>query len=173
MVTSAAEGCLLLRHNGIFARGNDVQVPRVGEIFKYPDGDDNSPVQITIFLERPLKIKAGQYINIWIRSLGVRSLMQSHPFVVASWTGKQQKNLELVIEPRRGWTKKLHSRAITTSRHNRGLSQVLFTRLHRAVVLVDRYEYVFIIASDYSIMAHLLLLEQLVQGTQACKVRAC
>src|SRR5438874_12952673 len=111
-----------------------MQVPRVGEIFKYPDGDDNSPVQMTIFLERPLKIKAGQYINIWMHSLGVRSFMQSHPFVVASWTGKQQKNLELVIEPRRGWTKKLHSRAITASGQTGGLGRVLFTGPHGAAV---------------------------------------
>jgi hypothetical protein len=98
-VTSAAEGYLLLYYNRIFVYSKDIQVPRVGEIFKYPGGDNNSPVQITIFLERLLKIKARQYINIWIYLLGVRSSIQNYPFVVASWTGKQQKNLELVIEP--------------------------------------------------------------------------
>jgi hypothetical protein len=172
IVTSAAEGCLLLHRNRIFAYSKNMQVHRVGEIFKYPDSDNNSPVLMTIFLERLLKIKAGQYINIWIRSLGVRSSIQSHPFVVASWTGKQQKNLELVIEPRRGLTKKLHSCTITASGQNGGLGRVLFTGPHGAVVPVDEYEYVFMIASDYGIVAHLPLLERLVQGTLAREVRA-
>jgi hypothetical protein len=84
----------LLYHIGVFTRIKNGKLPRVGEIFKYPNENDNSPndycpVQITIILQKPLKINTGQYINIYIPSLGIRSSMQTYPFVVASWTGKE------------------------------------------------------------------------------------
>lgn len=115
-------------------------------------------------------MKAGQYVNIF--SLGLSSFMQSHPFVVVSWTGKEQTKLELVIQPRRGWTKKLHSRAMTVSGQNGGLGQVIFTGPHGIPVPVDEYEYVFMIASGHGIIAQLPLLERLVLGTLAREVRA-
>ena len=117
IATSVAEGWLLLHNNGILTYGKDKEVARVREIFKYPDDDGKSPVQLTI-LSKPLKIKAGQYVNICISSLwlGLMSFVQSHPFVVASWNGERLTKLELVIEPRRGWTKALYSRAIAASR---------------------------------------------------------
>ncbi|CZR52131.1 uncharacterized protein PAC_02008 [Phialocephala subalpina] len=150
------------------------KLPRVGEVFKYPGEDDNSPVQLTIIPQEPLRMGAGQYVNIYIPSLGVRSFifMQTHPFVVASWTGKRQTKLELVIEPRRGWTKILQSRAITASGQSGGLGRVLFTGPHGAIVPVSNYEYIFMVASGYGIIAQLPLLERLVQGTLAREVRA-
>jgi hypothetical protein len=104
MATSAYEGVLLLHRNGVVARAKGRKLPRVREVFKYPGEDDNSPVQLTIIPQEPLSMEAGQYINIYLPSLGVRSFifMQTYPLVVASWTGKRQTKLELVIEPRRG-----------------------------------------------------------------------
>ena len=174
IATSAYEGVLLLHRNGVVARAKGRKLPRVGEVFKYPGEDDNSPVQLTIIPQEPLNMEAGQYINIYLPSLGVRSFifMQTHPFVVASWTGKRQTKLELVIEPRRGWTKILQSRAITASGQSGGLGRVLFTGPHGAIVPVGNYEYVFMVASGYGIIAQLPLLERLVQGTLAREVRA-
>jgi hypothetical protein len=172
IATSAAEGMLLLHHNGFFTCARGRKLPRVGEIFKYPGKTDKSPVQVTIVPKEPLKMDAGQYINICIPSLGLRSSMQSHPFVVASWTGRRQTKLELVIEPRRGWTKKLQSRGIDIGGQSGGLGRVLFTGPHGAVVPVGDYEHIFMIASGYGIIAHLPLLERLVQGTFAREVRA-
>lgn len=168
IVTFASEGALWLYHNGIFTR----KIPIIGEVFKYPDSDENSPIQVTILLQTPLAIEAPQYINIWIPSLGIRSSMQSHPFVITSWTGKKQTNLELLIEPRHGWTKRLRSRAVTASGHNGGLGRVLFTGPHGAPVPLYGYEYFFMVASGYGIIPHLPLLERLVQGTLAREVRA-
>jgi hypothetical protein len=149
-------------------------LPRVGEVFKYRGEDENSPIQLTIIPQESLSMKAGKYINLYLPSLGVCPwiFIQTHPFVVASWTGKRQKKLELVIEPRRGWTKILQSGAITVSRQSGGLGRVLFTRPHSTIVPVGSYEYVSIVASGYSIIAQLPLLEQLVQGTLAREVRA-
>ena len=170
--TFLIEGGLSLRSNMLFIPNSNNAGVRVGEIFAYPTEDDRSPIQVTILLQKPLSVRAGQYINICIPSLGLRSMMQSHPFVVASWTGKQQRKLELVIEPCGRWTKRLHSRASGLSGQNGGLGRVLFTGPHGIAVPVENYEYVLMIASGYGILAQLPLLERLVQGTLAREARA-
>lgn len=174
MVTSVYEGWFLLSRNGFIARSKGRKLPRVGEVFKYPDTNDNGPVQLTIVLQEALEMKAGQYVNIYIPSVGIRSFIsiQTHPFVVASWTGKRQTKLELLIEPRRGWTRNLKTRAIPASGESGGLGRVLFTGPHGAIIPVDSYEYILMVASGYGIVAHLPLLERLVQGTLAREVRA-
>ena len=174
MVTSVYEGWFLLSRNGVIARSKGRKLPRVGEVFKYPDTNDNGPVQLTIVLQEALEMKAGQYVNIYIPSVGIRSFIsiQTHPFVVASWTGKRQTKLELMIEPRRGWTRNLKTRAIPASGESGGLGRVLFTGPHGAIIPVGSYEYILMVASGYGIVAHLPLLERLVQGTLAREVRA-
>jgi NAD(P)H-flavin reductase len=168
VVTLAFEGGQFLFRNGVLTN----KMPAVEEIFKYPEGDKSSPFQVTILLQEPLEVKPPQHINIWIPSLGVRYLLQSHPFVVTSWTGKKQTSLELLIEPRHGWTKRLQSKAVTKTGHSGGLGRVLFTGPHGISVPVDEYEYVFMVASGYGIIPHLPLLERLIQGALAHEVRA-
>lgn len=167
-MTLPFEGGLLLLRNGVLTK----KMPIVGEIFKYPKSDGNSPFQATNLLQEPLEIKPPQHINIWIPSLGVWYFMQSHPFVVTSWTGKKQTSLELLIEPRHGWTKRLQSRAITASGHSGGLGRVFFTGPHGISLPVDEYEYVFMVTSGYGIIPQLPLLERLVQGALAHEARA-
>lgn len=125
-----------------------------------------------IVLQAPLKIRPGQYINIWIPSLGIRSWFQTHPFMVASWTGTEQTTLELLIEPRRGWTKRLRSHASIMSGQNNGFGRVLFSGPHGVPVPIEKSEYIFMVASGYGIIPHLPLLERLVQGTLAHEVVA-
>ncbi|KAL9101088.1 MAG: hypothetical protein Q9163_003618 [Psora crenata] len=54
-----------------------------------------------------LDIRAGQ---LWIPSISFWSFLQSHPFTIASW-GNSEKNtsLDLLIEPRKGFTQKLYA----------------------------------------------------------------
>lgn len=162
----ALEGAILLRRSGL-----PMKLPVVGEVFKH-DEKNSGPVSLTIILGRPLEVEAGQYINVFIPSLGIRSLIQSHPFVVASWTGKKQTKLELIIEPRHGWTKRLHSRKTSGSGPSGGLGRVLFTGPHGVPVPVCDYEHHVMIASGYGIIAHLPLLDRLVQGMQAREAQA-
>jgi hypothetical protein len=168
VVTLTLEAWLWLFRNGVLAN----KMPTVGEIFIYPEGDKKSPFQMTIWLEKPLEIEPPQHINIWIPSLGVRYLLQSHPFVVTSWIGKKPTSLELLIEPRHGLTRRLQSLAVPKIGYTGGLGRVLFTGPHGISVPVDRYEYVFMVASGYGIIPHLPLLERLVQGALAHEVRA-
>ena len=65
-------------------------------------------VRVTIDVARPLNVRAGQYVNIWIPSISFWSFLQSHPFTIASWRVKEGvSSLDLLIEPRRGFTQKL------------------------------------------------------------------
>lgn len=175
------EWTVLLRRNGILTisdkrRYNPIistggKLPIVGEIYK-DETESNGPVSLTIILREPLEIQAGQYINVFIPSLGFRSMMQSHPFVVASWTGKRQTKLELIIEPCHGWTKRLHSRAISVSGHSGGLGIALFSGPHGIPVQVCNYGHHIMLASGYGIVALLPLLDRLVQGMQAHEAQA-
>jgi len=63
---------------------------------------------MSIDVPRPLNIKAGQYVNIWVPSVNFWSFVQSHPFTIASWTeGEGGTTLDLMIEPRKGFTQQL------------------------------------------------------------------
>jgi len=52
-----------------------------------------------------MQVKPGQYINLWIPSIGFWSFTQSHPFVVTSWSEWRQDILELFVEPQKGLTR--------------------------------------------------------------------
>ena len=74
---------------------------------------------MTIYVPRLLDIKAGQYVNVWIPSVSFWSFLQSHPFMIASWTQQEgTTSLDLIIEPRKGLTQKLYAYA----EYHRGLS---------------------------------------------------
>jgi predicted ferric reductase len=171
-LAALADRWLLVRRSIAFSRRADGSSLGVIELFKYYD-DDKLPVQLTLRLKDRLKMQAGQYINMWIPSLGLFSRIQSYPFVVTSWTGKRQGYLQFVIEPRGSWTQRLNSRATKESGQDRGLGRVFFTGLHGISPPVDDYKYIFMVASGYGILAHLPLLERLIQGTRAQEVRAC
>ena len=124
-------------------------------------------VQMKIRLSRPLTIEAGQYIKLWIPSVSFWSFLQSHPFVVTSWTDGKQKSLDLFIEPRRGLTRELlsHSGAADSR-------LVLFGGPYGIRAPVGKYETILMVASDFGIAAHLPYLKQLIHGYNARKVRA-
>ena len=71
----------------------------------------NGAVRVTLFPSRSWKVKAGQHINVWIPSVSLWSFLQSHPFIVASWSEGGKPSLDFLIEPRDGFTRKLFDRA--------------------------------------------------------------
>ena len=128
-------------------------------------------VSIRLRLSRPLKVKAGQYICLWIPipSVSYWSLSQIHPFTVTSWSEGEQNYLDLFIEPRRGFTQKL----LTYSKlhHGGGRCLALFSGPHGVGTPIDDYETVLLIASGFGIAALLPHLKQLIYGYNTCKTR--
>ena len=134
-------------------------------------------IKVELTLSRPLKVKAGQYINLWIPSLSFWSIFQSHPFTVASWSDGKQDSLDLFIEPRGGITRKLlhHLTPGTDGSQPRldgSLPRLaLFSGPHGISAPVGDYETVLMVASGSGIVAQLPYLKQLIYGYNARKSR--
>ncbi|KAF2258055.1 hypothetical protein CC78DRAFT_538086 [Lojkania enalia] len=134
-------------------------------------------IKVELTLSRPLKVKAGQYINLWIPSLSFWSIFQSHPFTVASWSYGEQDSLDLFIEPRGGITQKLlHHFTPGTDGSKPHLDGslphlALFSGPHGISAPVGDYETVLMVASGSGIVAQLPYLKQLIYGYNAHKSR--
>jgi hypothetical protein len=128
-------------------------------------------VKVRIQLQKPLDVKAGQAINLWMwmPSVSFWSFLQSHPFVVISWAEKPQDHLDLFIEPRRGLTRELLYHAKSGHTMN---PWVLFNGPYGKSIPIEDCENILIVASGFGIVAHLLYLKQLIHGYNAHEVRA-
>lgn len=127
-------------------------------------------VQVRLTLPRHLKVSAGQYIGLWIPSVSFWSWLQIHPFTVISWTEEKTNSLDLLVEPRGGFTKKLNQH----SKRHEGSSQsciALYTGPHGMSIPMEDYETVLMVASDFGIFAQLPYLKQLMYGYKTCKYR--
>ncbi|KAH0563186.1 hypothetical protein GP486_002245 [Trichoglossum hirsutum] len=170
-----------------------------GSLPKVHIESSNDVVDVTIRLSRPVKVEAGQYINVWIPSVCLWSFMQSHPFVVASWSEGEQKFLYLLIEPRKGFTQKLLDRGkaggngvsknpgVSFTFENNRRSNVVTRKLneirsiwshlvllsgpHGVSAPVGKYEIVLMVASGFGVVSLLPYIRKLMYGFNAGKIR--
>ena len=120
-------------------------------------------VNINVTLSRYLRIRPGQYINLWIPSVSFWSFLQSHPFVVVSWTEGKAESLDLLVIPRKGLTQKMLGHADMDSEGT--LSRlVMFSGPHGSALAAENYEVVVMVATGSGIFAQLPYLQQLVYG---------
>lgn len=127
-------------------------------------------VMIRMTMSRPIEVKAGQYINLWIPSVSFWSFLQSHPFVVTNWADGKQDTLELFIQPRRGLTRELFSHG-TLDERGSVPRLALFSGPHGISVPVGEYETVLMVATGFGIAAQLPYLRKLIHGYNNCKAR--
>ena len=130
---------------------------------------DNSTIKITVHLSRPMRVKAGQYINIWIPWTSLGSVAQTHPFTVTSWSNEPQQHVDLFIEPRRGFTKHLFD----LSHYGSTTSVAMFSGPHGKPLPIHRYENILMLATGFGIAAHLPYLKKLIYDhkSEATSVR--
>ncbi|KAG9231519.1 cell surface metalloreductase [Amylocarpus encephaloides] len=110
----------------------------------------NDMVKIRLSLSRPLEVKVGQHIKLWM------------PLDFWSFC-----TLDLFIEPHRGFTQKL----LQYSKSNHSPRLALFSGPHSTSAPVGDYETVLMVASGFGIAAQLPYLKQLIYGYNACKTR--
>jgi hypothetical protein len=159
--TSVVEYVRVLWRNGTFQHGH------ARALVTHADGS----VKVSITLSRPLKVEAGQNINLWIPSVSFWSFLQSHPFVVASWSHEAQDRLELFVEPRRGLTRDLLYHAQTAEKGATFRSRrVMFSGPHGVSAPVGEYESVFMIATGFGMAALFPYLKKLIHCYQTRKV---
>ncbi|KKZ68760.1 hypothetical protein EMCG_05636 [[Emmonsia] crescens] len=127
------------------------------------DQVEGRPIKIHVTLPQPLEVKAGQYVNLWVPSvgLGLASWMQTHPFMVTSWSPGKQDVLELFAQTRRGLTAKLQARAAVDGSAS---FTVFVSGPHGLSEPVSHYETVLAIASGFGIAGVLPYLKQLLHG---------
>lgn len=154
-----AQGYMIIRQNGVF------RYSRARAEITHEFG----AVRIRIQLQKRLKVKAGQAVNLWIPSVSFWSFLQSHPFVVISWAEKPQDHLDLFVKPQRGLTRELLYHARSGYAMN---PWVLFSGPHGRSIPMDAYENILMVASGFGIAAHLPYLKQLIHGYNAREVRA-
>ena len=138
-------------------------------------GGDGEGISVTIELSRPVRLDAGQYLNLWIwaPTASLWSWMQSHPFTVISWSPTEQSRLELFIEPRRGFTSKL----VHTGKRMKTIDDALpsytalFSGPHGISFPVWGYKTVLMFATGFGIVAMLPYLEKLIHGQKSCNGR--
>ncbi|KAH9206361.1 cell surface metalloreductase [Leptodontidium sp. 2 PMI_412] len=129
----------------------------------------NDTVRIRIVASRPVEVKAGQYINIWIPYVSWY-ILQSHPFVVTNWVEGKQGTLDLFIQPRRGFTRDLFRHG-TTDERDIIPRLVLFSGPHGISIPVVKYETVLMVATAFGIAALVSYLRKLTHSYQTCKTR--
>ncbi|KAJ2969021.1 hypothetical protein NQ176_g8886 [Zarea fungicola] len=143
---------------------------RIHQIFAFALAYDLcGAIKVTLHLSRPLKVNAGQYINLWVPGASLRSTVQTHPFTVISWSEKPQKHLDLFIEPRGGFTK--HLSALSKQGHT--MRRAMFSGPHGKHLPIHSYENVVMLATGFGIAAHLPYLRKLIhdQNSRATSTR--
>ena len=158
----------------------------------------NHAVRMTIFPARPWKVKAGQYVNVWIPSIDPFACLQSHPFTIASWSNRQPASLEVLIEPRSGFTQRLldcagdyqeddksrvelhdeferrtfgFARNYPSKPESSDFRIAFVSGPHGSPAPAGEYGKVVMIASGFGIAAQLSLLKELIQGFNRAEVR--
>lgn len=153
-------GTLCLFQLGLYAYRNiGSECPRP-YIKMVKEIQDSGVIQVELCLPRPLLIDAGNYINVWIPSIGFWS---THPFMVTSWSAFPQTTIVLLIEPRSGFTSKLLQCArLESSQHLH--RQFLFSGPHGGCAQVWEFKTVIMFATGFGIVAMIPHVKKLIDG---------
>lgn len=157
--------------NGLFAgRGTPKAV--VSYIYSKPTQEDSkeatiSAVKVRLLLPRPLKVDAGQYINLWIPGVSLCAWMQTHPFTVTSWSRGKQNTLDLLVQPRRGLSKDF-LRYAEAAPDSSVSFLALFSGPHGFRENVSHYESALVVASGFGIAAVVPYVKKMIYGYNTC-----
>jgi FAD-binding domain/Ferric reductase NAD binding domain len=140
---------------------------------KIEEKDDSDVIiQVRVALTRPVRIEAGQYINLWMPSVTWWSWTQVHPFMVTSWSHSAQETLDILIQPQCGFSRELlkHARAAP---QGSALLRAFIIGPHGMSENVDRYESVVLVVNGFGIAAAIPYLKKLVYSynTSASRTR--
>ncbi|KAL4926645.1 ferric reductase family protein [Aspergillus undulatus] len=156
----------LLYRNGLFTgRG----APRAIVSFSVREARMAASVvaHIRLILPRPVKVEAGQYINLWMPSVSLWSWTQTHPLTVTSWSKCTQDTMELLVQPLYGLTATLLRYAPAAVQSSVSFL-ALFTGPHGTSEDVSQYGSIIVIASRYGIAAAIPYLKKMIYGYNTC-----
>ena len=114
-------------------------------------------------------------------TLNLRAAVQSHPFIIASWTESDPIYIELLIKPENGFTNNLWDVAIKYKNPEEGeISDheypakswmIWYSGPYGNPESIDDYGSVLMIATDFGVAAYMPILQELIRGYEKCRVR--
>ncbi|KAL3428786.1 putative metalloreductase transmembrane component [Aspergillus tetrazonus] len=122
-----------------------------------------APFTVRVKLPKPIKLRAGQYVYLWMPFMGFWSWTQSHPYMVISWSQEKQRTLELYVHPRQGFSARLLERADMARGTTVSLTGFI-SAPHGVSESLDRYERVVAISSGSGVAAVIPYLQMLIFG---------
>lgn len=135
------------------------------------EGPKEGLLRVRVKLSRPMKVHTGQYIYLWMPTITFWSWTQSHPFIITSWSRKEQPTLELFVQPRHGFSRSLARHCLPS--YNGYLSFLGFVSGPYGLrEPVERYDRILLVASDVGIAAVLPYLRMLVYSSKTYSARA-
>lgn len=136
------------------------------------DNDVENAVIVRVVLPRPMKLDAGQYVNLWMPTVSVFSWAQTHPFTVTSWSQEKQSSLDLYIKSQKGLSATLYERALKAPDGSASFTTFI-TGLHGTSQPIDQYQSVLLLVNGPGIAAVLSYVRKLIRGynTSVCRAR--
>lgn len=158
----------LLYRNGVFTSHAQprASISRIWNLELDNKDMDNSKyrlIKVCVSTSQPMKVNAGQYINLHFLSASWWSWAQSHPFMVVSWSNEAQESLELIVQPRNGLTADLFH--LTSIGPEPTMSLPAFiSGPHGVSQSVEEYETILMVASELGVVAIIPYLKRLIYG---------
>lgn len=127
---------------------------------------------VRVILPRAMKLDAGQYINLWMPTVGLFSCIQTHPFIVTSWSREAQTALDLYVKVQGGLSATLYRKA-RDAPNGSVVFPAFVTGPHGLTEPIHQYESVLLLANGSGIAAVLPYLRKLIHGrnTMTCCTR--
>ena len=171
VLNTGLETVSFLYRNGLFSgHGTPRTLVSFSPEGTFANSKSRVAILIRVVLPRPIKFEAGQYVSLWMPSMGWWSWTQTHPFIVTSWSRGNLDSIELLVQPRRGMTADLLRLARGASGHP-VFFPALFTGPHGTSQSVDQYETVLLIATGFGIAATIPYLKKMIHGHNTCTLQ--
>lgn len=123
----------------------------------------NDAAQVFIFVPQPWKVRAGQYIQLWIPGVSFWSFAQTHPFMITWWHDDVDGNAAsicLLLKAQSGLTQDIYQRADPDDS-----LMAWVDGPYGAVHELGDY------GTDIGIAAQIPYIKELLKGYRACTVR--
>lgn len=124
-------------------------------------------INIYLILSQSIKIRTGQYINLWISSVDSWSWAQNYLFMIIFWSHEKQDTLNLLLQSRESADiVVVHQTCAIESDFI--LFLIFFINPHGISQPVDQYEIILVIASKFDIAVIIPYLQNMIYGYNTC-----
>lgn len=146
---------ILIRNRFFYHGATRVHIQRMG-------------VSTLLHLRSPVVVnyQAGQYVNLYMPGIGIRSAFESHPFTVVAVSHETPgQDCQLMVKPARGWSRRLLEYAERSHASSSHGYIAFFSGPHGRTISMNEYGAVVLVAAQWGIMAQLPYLEYLIRSS--------